>query len=325
MIAYIIRRVLYAIPILIGVNLITFALFFVVNPPDNMARLHLGLRHVTDEAIEKWKTQRGYDKPLLINAEQTGLAVFSDTIFFDKSIKLFVFDFGVSDNGRDIAFDVTQRMWPSLAIAVPSLLIALLINISFALLLSFFRGSYIDVWGVVLCVMMMSISALFYYIGGQFLVGKILHLVPISGYAPGIDATKFVILPVLIGVIAGIGTSTRWYRTFFLEEIGKDFVRTARAKGLSEVVVLFRHVLRNALIPILTGILVALPLLFMGSLILESFFGIPGLGSYTIDAINQQDFAIVRAMVFLGSVLYIVGLVLTDISYTFVDPRVRLE
>jgi peptide/nickel transport system permease protein len=321
----VIRRVLYAIPILIGVNLITFALFFVVNPPDNMARLHLGLRHVTDEAIEKWKYQRGYDKPLLINSEETGLAVFTETIFFDKSIKLFVFEFGLSDNGRDISYDVGQRMWPSLAIAVPSLIIALMVNISFALLLSFFRGSYIDVWGVVFCVMMMSISALFYYIGGQFLVGKILHLVPISGYETGIDATKFVLLPVIIGVIAGIGTSTRWYRTFFLEEIGKDFVRTARAKGLSEVVVLFRHVLRNALIPILTGILVALPLLFMGSLILESFFGIPGLGSYTIDAINQQDFAIVRAMVFLGSVLYIVGLVLTDISYTFVDPRVRLE
>jgi len=308
MIAYVVRRFLYAIPILIGVNLITFALFFVVNPPDNMARLHLGLRHVTDAAIEKWKAQRGYDKP-----------------FFDKSIKLFVFDFGVSDNGRDISYDVSQRMWPSLAIAVPSLLIALFVNVSFALLLSFSRGSYTDVWGVVLCVMMMSISALFYYIGGQFLVGKLLHLVPISGYDTGFDATKFILLPVIIGVVAGIGTSTRWYRTFFLEEINKDFVRTARAKGLSEAVVLFRHVLQNALIPILTGILVALPLLFMGSLILESFFGIPGLGSYIIDAINQQDFAIVRAMVFLGSVLYIVGLVLTDISYTFVDPRVRLE
>ena len=325
MIAYVIRRLLYAIPILIGVNLITFALFFVVNPPDNMARLHLGLRHVTDEAIEKWKIQRGYDKPLMINSAKTGLEVLTDTIFFNKSVRLFVFDFGVSDNGRDIAYDVGQRMWPSLAIAVPSLLIALIVNISFALLLSFFRGSYIDVWGVVLCVMMMSISALFYYIGGQFLIGKILHLVPISGYAPGFDATKFIVLPVIIGVIAGIGTSTRWYRTFFLEEISKDFVRTARAKGLSEVVVMFRHVLRNALIPILTGILVTLPLLFMGSLILESFFGIPGLGSYTIDAINQQDFAIVRAMVFLGSVLYIAGLVLTDISYTFVDPRIRLE
>ena len=325
MIAYVIRRVMYAIPILIGVNLITFTLFFVVNPPDNMARLHLGLRHVTDASIEKWKSQHGYDKPLIINYEESGLAKLTETVFFHKSVKLFVFDFGVSDNGRDISYDISQRMWPSLAIAVPSLMIALMVNISFALLLSFFRGSYIDLWGVVFCVMMMSISALFYYIGGQFLIGKLLHLVPISGYDTGLDATKFLLLPVIIGVIAGVGALTRWYRTFFLEEINKDFVRTARAKGLSEVVVLFRHVLQNALIPILTGIVAALPLLFMGSLILESFFGIPGLGSYTIDAINQQDFAIVRAMVFLGSVLYIVGLVLTDISYTFVDPRVRLQ
>ncbi len=325
MIAYVIRRVLYAIPILIGVNLITFTLFFVVNPPDNMARLHLGIRHVTDAGIEKWKSQHGYDKPLIINYEESGLATLTETVFFHKSVKLFVFDFGVSDNGRDISYDISQRMWPSLAIAVPSLMIALMVNISFALLLSFFRGSYIDLWGVVFCVMMMSISALFYYIGGQFLIGKFLHLVPISGYDTGLNATKFLLLPVIIGVIAGIGALTRWYRTFFLEEINKDFVRTARAKGLSESVVLFRHVLQNALIPILTGIVAALPLLFMGSLILESFFGIPGLGSYTIDAINQQDFAIVRAMVFLGSVLYIVGLVLTDISYTFVDPRVRLQ
>ncbi|MCH7615636.1 MAG: ABC transporter permease [Nitrospinae bacterium] len=325
MIAYVIRRVMYAIPILIGVNLITFTLFFVVNPPDNMARLHLGIRHVTDAGIEKWKSQHGYDKPLIINYEESGLATLTETVFFHKSVKLFVFDFGVSDNGRDISYDISQRMWPSLAIAVPSLMIALMVNISFALLLSFFRGSYIDLWGVVFCVMMMSISALFYYIGGQFLIGKFLHLVPISGYDTGLNATKFLLLPVIIGVIAGIGALTRWYRTFFLEEINKDFVRTARAKGLSESVVLFRHVLQNALIPILTGIVAALPLLFMGSLILESFFGIPGLGSYTIDAINQQDFAIVRAMVFLGSVLYIVGLVLTDISYTFVDPRVRLQ
>ena len=148
---------------------------------------------------------------------------------------------------------------------------------------------------------------------------------PISGFAAGLDAWKFVILPVAIGVISGIGSSARWYRTIFLEEIGKDYVRTARAKGLSELTVLFRHVLRNAMIPILTGVVVVIPLLFMGSLLTESFFGIPGLGSYTIDAINAQDFAVVRAMVFIGSVLYIVGLVLTDISYTFVDPRVRFE
>ena len=325
MMAYIIRRTLYAVPILIGVNLITFALFFVVNPPDQMARLHLGVKHVTADAIELWKEERGYDKPLLINNKAHGLSVVTDTIFFNKSVKLLAFNFGSSDNGRDISHDISQRMWPSLAIAIPALIVSLLVNIAFALLLAFFRGSYIDVWGVVFCVAMMSISALFYYIGGQYLIGKILHMVPISGYDTGLNATKFILLPVIVGVIAGIGGTTRWYRTIFLEEIGKDYVRTSRAKGLNERQVLFRHVLQNAMIPVLTGIVVMLPLLFMGSLILESFFGIPGLGSYTIDAINRQDFAILRSMVFLGSVLYILGLLLTDISYTLVDPRIRLS
>ena len=325
MMAYIIRRILYAIPILIGVNVLTFLLFFVVNSPDDMARMHLGMKRVTPEAVENWKQERGYDKPLLINHEAAGVAKLSDTIFFQKSLKLFQFDFGNSDSGRDIGYDISQRMWPSLAIAVPVLLVGLLINISYALLIAFFRATYIDFWSVVLCVVMMSISGLFYIIGGQYLVSKLLHLVPISGYDTGISAVKFLVLPVIIGVIGGIGSGTRWYRTLFLEEINKDYVRTARAKGLSEVVVLFRHVLKNAMIPILTGVVVVLPLLFMGSLITESFFGIPGLGSYTIDAIGSQDFAIVRAMVFLGSVLYIIGLILTDISYTLVDPRVRLS
>lgn len=324
MLAYIIRRILYAIPILIGVNLITFALFFVVNSPDDMARVHLGVKHVTQEAVDKWKAEHGYDKPLLFNPAAPGLGKVTDTIFFKKSLALFAFDFGRADDGRDIGLDIRQRMWPSLAIALPTLALGILVDITFALLMAFFRATYIDVWGVVLCVVLMSISGLFYIIGGQYLISKLWHLVPISGYATGIDATKFVILPVVIGIVAGIGAGSRLYRTLFLEEIGKDYVRTARAKGLSEPRVLFGHVLKNAMIPILTGIVVVLPTLFMGSLILESFFGIPGLGSYTIDAIQSQDFAIVRAMVFLGSVLYILGLIFTDISYTLVDPRVSL-
>lgn len=324
MIAYVIRRALYALPILVGVNLLTFLLFFVVNTPDDMARMHLGVKHVTPEAIAKWKAERGYDKPLLYHSDEAGLRRFTQTIFFGKSVRLFAFEFGASDEGRDIGQDISQRMWPSLAIALPTLLVGLSLDITLALLIAFFRGTYIDVWGVVLAVVLMSISTLFYIIGGQFLVGKLLRLVPISGYDTGLAGFKFVVLPVLVGVAAGIGTGVRWYRTIFLEEMSKDYVRTARAKGLSERTVLFRHVLRNALIPIFTGVVVLLPLLFMGSLITESFFGIPGLGSYTIDAINSQDFAIVRAMVFLGSVLYIFGLLLTDISYTIVDPRIRL-
>lgn len=325
MTAYIVRRLIYAFPILIGVNLITFVLFFVVNAPDDMARMHLGEKRVTEEAIQTWKQEHGYDRPLLHNPEAPGLARFTDTIFFEKSIRLFVFDFGSSDNGRDIGYDISQRMWPSLAIAIPVLLVGLAFNISYALFIVFFRGTYVDIGSVVLLVAMMSISGLFYIIGGQFLLGKLFHLVPISGYDTGVEAWKFLILPVIVGVIGGIGAGTRWYRTLFLEEISKDYVRTARAKGLSERRVLFRHVLQNALIPILTGVVVVLPLLFMGSLVSESFFGIPGLGSYTIDAINSQDFAIVRSMVFLGAVLYILGLILTDISYTLVDPRVRLS
>jgi len=325
MINYILRRILYAVPILIGVNIITFILFFVVNTPDDMARMHLGMKRVSQEAIIKWKDDRGYNKPILINKEENGIKKITNTIFFENSIKLFIFDFGRSDSGRDIGYDISQRMWPSLAITVPSLLIGLLAYITFGLILAFFRGTYVDISGVVLCVIMMSISGLFYIIGGQYLIGKFLHLVPISGYDTGLNAFKFIILPVLVGLIGGIGASTRWYRTIFLEEMNKDYVRTARAKGLSESSVLYRHVLSNGLIPILTGVVVILPSLFIGSLIVESFFAVPGLGSYTIDAINRQDFAIVRSMVFLGSVLYIIGLILTDISYTFVDPRVRLN
>ena len=325
MIKYIFKRFLYAIPILIGVNLLTFTLFFVVNYPDEVARLHLGNKRVTPEQIQSWNEERGYNNPLFYNQSEKGIKSFTKTIFYQKSFKLFIFEFGISDSGRDIKYDIKQRMWPSLAIALPSLLVGLLLNITFALFFVFFRSTYIDYVGVIFCVGLMSISSLFYIIGGQYLISKLLHLVPISGYAHGFEAIKFLVLPVIISVIYGIGSGTRWYRSLFLEEIEKDYVKTARSKGLSEFSVLFNHVFKNALIPILTGVVVILPLLFLGSLIVESFFGIPGLGSYTIDAIQSQDFAIVRAMVFLGTILYIFGLILTDISYTLVDPRVRLK
>ena len=322
MLAYIVRRVLYAIPILVGVNLITFLLFFVVNTPDDMARMQLGTKRVTPDAIEKWKADHGYDKPLLWNAKEKSL---TKTIFFEKSVKLFVFDFGAAEDGRNIANEIATRMWPSLALAIPVFLVGLALNITFAMFMAFFRATYLDFWGVVLCVAMMSISALFYIIGGQYVASKVWLLVPISGYDAGFDALKFLLLPALIGVVAGIGSGGRWYRTLFLEEMSRDYVRTARAKGLAESAVLFRHVLKNAMIPILTGAVVVIPLLFMGSLLSESFFGIPGLGSYTIDAIQAQDVAVVRSMVFIGSVLYIAGLLLTDLSYTLVDPRIKLE
>ncbi len=323
--AYILRRLLYAIPLLIGVNLITFALFFVVNTPDDIARMHLGNRNIDQQDVESWKQQHGYNYPILYNSQKEGLEKFTQTLFVRESLELFLFNFGRSDGGRNIGSDIKQRALPSLAIAIPTLLIGVAFNITFAFFMVFFRATYVDYTSVILCAALMSISSIFYIIMGQFLFSKILKLAPISGYDTGLEVARFLVLPVLVGVLSGIGAGSRWYRTIFLEEIGKPYVKTARAKGLQEAHVLFKHVLRNALIPILTGIVVVLPVLFMGSLIIESFFGIPGLGSYTIEAIIHQDFAIVRSMVFLGSILYIAGLLLTDISYALVDPRVRFS
>ncbi len=325
MLAYIIRRLLYALPILVGVNLITFALFFMVNSPDHMAQAQLGIKHITPEAIAQWKAERGYDKPLFVNDREDSEGLLTDTIFFEKSVKLFVFDFGKTDEGRSIATEIKQRMIPSLSVALPVFIIGLTVNICFSLIVVMFRASMFELAAMVLCVAMFSISGMFYIIGGQFIFGKTWNLVPVSGYLHGVDALRFLILPVFIGVIGGIGGGTRLYRMIFLEEANRDYIRTARAKGVSEYGILFKHLLPNGLIPILTGVVVIIPTLFMGSLLTESFFGIPGLGSFTIDGIQAQDFSIVRSMVFLGSVLYIIGLLLTDISYTWVDPRVRLS
>ena len=189
--------------------------------------------------------------------------------------------------------------------------------------MAFFRATYVDFWGVVLCVAMMSISTLFYIIGGQYLVSKVWHLVPISGYAGGLDTAKFVILPVLIGMVAASARAAAGIAPG-LSRGDRARLRAHRAPRTCRVGSPFRHVLKNAMIPILTQSVV-IPLLFMGSLLSESFFGIPGLGSYTIDAIQAQDFAVVRSMVFIGSVLYILGLLLTDLSYTLVDPRIKLQ
>jgi peptide/nickel transport system permease protein len=322
---YILRHILYAFPILIGINLITFALFFMVNSPDDMARLHLGEKYVTTAGISQWKTQHGYDLPLFYNATKSGTKVWTESLFYKKSIALFKFDFGASDSGRDIGYDIFHRAWPSLAIAIPTLILGLWINICIAMCMAYFRGTYLDMSSVVACIALMSISGLFYIISGQYVFAKLLHWFPISGYDAGWSAIKFICLPVMVAVLAGLGSGARWYRALFLEQLHQDYVKTARAKGLSEWQVLSRHVLKNAMLPILTGVVVLLPSLFMGSLVLESFFGIPGLGSYMIDAIGQQDFAIVRAMVFLGSVLYIIGLILTDLTYVWFDPRVRLQ
>ena len=326
MLNYVVRRCFYGALILLGVNLLTFMLFFTVNTPDDMARLNIGGKRVTQEQIDQWKIERGYDKPLYWNADGDGAARLTGTVFWDRSVSLFALNFGRSDSksATDIGHEIKTRMLISLQLAVPLFALQVIASVAFALLLVFFRHSRIDFWGVVSCVLMLSISALFYIIVGQFLFSRMFHLVPISGFESGWDAARFLVLPVILSLLSRLGGEGRLYRAMFLEELGRDYVRTARAKGLSEPKVLFDHVLRNAMIPILTSAGSYLPYVFLGSLVFESFFGIPGLGSFVIEAITGQDFAIVRSMVFVGSVIYILSYIVIDVAYTWADPRVRL-
>jgi peptide/nickel transport system permease protein len=327
MIRHLLRRALYALAVLVGVNLLTFFLFFTVNTPDDMARLNLGGKRVSQEAVEKWKAERGYDKPRYVNAERQGVQQFTDTIFWERSVSLFALEFGRADGeaAGDIGHEVGARMKVSLQLALPLFILQLIASAGLALVLVMFRNTALDTWGVVACVLMLSISALFYIIAGQVLFSRVLKLAPISGYAEGWAAVKFLALPIGLSLLARLGGEARLYRAMLLEEVGRDYVRTARAKGLTETVVLVRHVARNALLPIITSAGSYLPYVFLGSLVFESFFGLPGLGAYVIEAIAKQDFAIVRTMVFLGSLLYVASFWLVDLLYTVADPRVRLS
>lgn len=325
MLAYFLKRICYLIPILVGVNLLVFSLFFLVSSPDDMARQALGEKADRPEEVQRWKENRGYDLPLFYHAEAPGVQKITKTIFFQKSLTMFWGGFGIADStGRDIGDEIRKRVWPSFALALPVFLGTLLANIFLGMKLAAVRGSRTDRIGQFLCVVAMSISALVLIIFGQYLGAQQLRLAPVSGFATGLAMAKFLTLPVVVGIFSGLGSGTRLYRTFFLEQISQDYVRTARAKGLPEEVVLFKHVLRNALIPVLTNIPIYLLMLFTGNLLLEKFFAIPGLGGYTIDAIAALDFAVVRAMVFLGAVIYVVGLLLADLAYCIVDPRIKL-
>ena len=313
MLNYIVRRFLYAVPILVGVSLITFMLFYGVFPPEQIARRNLSAKNPTAQQIKEWQVEHGYDKP---RWEQ----------FKKHEKELFLLRFGRSDtSGEDIWGRIRAGAGPSGLIAGLIFVSSLLTEIVLAVYAAYFRGTYVDAWMTFVAVLLMSVVYIVFILVGQFVLGKLLRIFPLAGYQPGRASWRFVLLPVVVGVISGLGGGVRLYRTFLLEEIGQDYVRTARAKGVTEARILFRHVLKNAAIPIITSTVAGIPFLITGSLVLESFLGIPGLGSYTVDAINSQDFAVVRAMVFLGTILYIIGQIMTDIGYALADPRIRLE
>ena len=205
MINHIIRRIGYGLLVLIGVNLLTFVLFFAVNTPDDMARMNIGGKRVSQDAIEKWKVERGYNKPLLWNDAKPGVEKATDTIFFERSVQLFALDFGPSDSGRDIGYELRKRMGPSLALALPTFILGIFVVVVYALMMVFFRSMYLEIWSFTLAVFLMSISSLFYIVMGQFLFSKMLKLVPISGFSNGWDSIVFLALPVIIGLVERLG------------------------------------------------------------------------------------------------------------------------
>ncbi|NLW50115.1 MAG: ABC transporter permease [Candidatus Brocadiaceae bacterium] len=325
MTAYVIRRLLYTIPLVLGVCLFTFVLFEWIVPPEVRAAQAIG-RHATAEAIQKEIRKRGWDKGLVWNARAEGVQRLTDTRFARHMSRLLLFRFGRTEKTHeDIGQAILRGMVPSLTLTLPIFVLGLFTGLCLSLGVAYVRGTVLDLAGVVVCVAFMSVSILVYIIVGQLLLAQYLRFFPIYGFARGFGVLRFLLLPVLIGVVKGLGDDVRFYRTILLEEMTRDYVRTARAKGLTETAVLFRHVLKNAMIPVLTRTVIAIPFLFLGSLLLESFFGIPGLGSMTVEAVNNGDTDVMAAMVYIGALLFAFGNLLTDISYTIADPRIRLQ
>lgn len=324
MIAYSIRRLLQGIPTVLGVLFIFFFIFFLVNDPNKMARRAIGEK-AGAKAIEEWKADKGYNLPLLVNLKADGSGKLTQTRFYQFYSKMLTFDFGKADMDDELILDkIRKGAGPSLALTVPIFIMSLFVSVSISLVVALFMNTYVDRFALVLCVLGMSVVVFIYIIGGQYLMGKSLRWFAISGWSEQ-HKLHFLFLPVLVGIIDSLSRRIRLYRTIMVNEVNSDYMRTARAKGVGDRALLFKHLLKNAMIPILTGVVMSIPYLFTGALLLEAFFGIPGLGKLTIQAIQNGDFATLSAMVFILSLLYVVFNLLTDLSYTLVDPRVKLQ
>jgi len=318
MIAYLIRRLISVVPIALGVLLLTFLLFRVIggNPAYRIAG-----KNATPAKIAQITKERGYDKPYFVNFQNFPRQLL-DAQFPRMAGRLLRGDFGESITTKEKVSDMLlEGLGPSLCITTPLFFLNLGLAIALALVAAYYRNTLMDRSLVVLAVMGMSVSSLVYIMVGQYWFASEWRLFPVWGF----EGPQYLLLPVLIGIVAGVGGSVRFYRTVMLDEMFQDYVRTARAKGASPRRVLFSHVLRNALIPILTNVIIALPFLYTGSLLLESFFGIPGLGRQLVMAIPNGDEDVIYAETFLGSMLFVLANTLTDIAYTWADPRIRLK
>jgi peptide/nickel transport system permease protein len=245
MLTYVIRRVGYGILVVLGVLFFLYLLFFALTDPDDIARKAIGDKAMPS-VIEQWKVNHGYDKPKWPSVERP-----TDNLLVEHYRRMLTFDFGRSDaDDAPIAQRILDGVGPSLSLTVPLFIMGLLLGILLSLFVAFFRETYIDRSGVFLSVLGMSVSILLYIIGGQYLIGKLLRWYPISGFdaSPAV-IWRFLALPVLIGIVSALGGNIRFYRTVFVEEIYRDYVRTARAKGCGEGRIMSRHVLQNAMIP----------------------------------------------------------------------------
>ncbi|HOT73605.1 MAG TPA: ABC transporter permease [Anaerohalosphaeraceae bacterium] len=312
MTVYIFRRLLYTVPIVVGVLLLTFFLFSVVGGDISP---QIAGKNADAQTIAEIRHEYGFDKPLFLSW---------DSQFVNHFRKALTFQFGRALDREKISEKILRGVGPSLSLTIPMFLGTLVLSLTLALLAAFVRGSWLDMVVVILCVAGMSIPYLSFIIYGQYFFAYKLGWFPIL-YMPEESLLTSLTLPVLIGIIAGLGGNLRFYRTVVLDEMRSDYVRTAFAKGLSTTQVLFKHVLKNALIPIITSVVLSIPYLFLGSLLLERFFGIPGLGSLMIEAIASRDFFIINAMTFIFSLLIVVFTLLTDICYAWADPRIKLE
>ena len=339
MFAYTIRRLLYTFPILLGISLVTFLLFNVFGGDPTLSMLG---KHADARSIAELRAQLGLDQPMIIQ-------------FLDTVKQMFTFDFGRSySTKQEISSMMLSTSIVSFTLAAPAFLVTLMMSISISLFVAYWGRSthmqsfsvppnlfwatrmYHHFWNfwknridrmvVIICVMGISIPALSYILFGQNVLAYQMDLFPISGYSRHFpDIISYLMLPGIIWVVLSLGGDVRFYRTVILDEVNQDYVRTARAKGVSEKRIFFWHVLKNSLVPIITRVVISIPFLILGSLLLENFFNIPGMGSMMLDAINTTDFPVVRAMVMILSLFYCLFNVLTDLLYAWADPRIQLR
>lgn len=311
MLKYVLRRSLYMIPILLGVTLVTFLLFNVAG--GDPAAQAAG-KYASAERIAEVRAELGLNDPLPIQL-----------LNYIKQVA--TFDFGRSwSTKQTITSMVADGIGPSLSLTLPGFALAQIISICLALLIAHFRGTYFDKTMMVACLALMSLSSLVYILYFQYGLAYLAGFFPISGWDPSLFGRwEFLALPIIIFVVISLGSNILFYRTVFLDELFQDYVRTARSKGLGDGKILFKHILRNALIPIITLIVYQMPFLIVGSLLLESFFGIPGLGGLIYQAIQNADFPVIKAMTFIGAVLYMIFQLISDLLYAVVDPKIQLR